>query len=164
MRNTKALEPLDVDDHVEKVSVVSSSVPTSGWSARGHIHAKVTRHASSPVTTDLSDSIDTDNTWPAQEVASVSHQPGSAVLGLYAPMSRSQLSKYMIPGAILAVLCGGVPISMTYVLGRAFSALGQYVPEPDASASLLDKMRNDALGLLGLAIAALVLRSLDTYA
>lgn len=175
MRNTKALEPLDVDDHVEKVSVVSSSVPTSGWSARGHIHAKVTRHASSPVTTDLSDSIDTDNTWPAQEVASVSHQPGSAwrihtpalrrsVLGLYAPMSRSQLSKYMIPGAILAVLCGGVPISMTYVLGRAFSALGQYVPEPDASSSLLDKMRNDALGLLGLAIAALVLRSLDTYA
>ncbi|WFD21017.1 ABC-type xenobiotic transporter [Malassezia caprae] len=80
---------------------------------------------------------------------------------LYRPLAPRDLL-LGIPGVLLALVCGGIPISMAFVVGRAFQALAHYTPGMPA-AELLSAVERDAVALLGLAAAALVLRGLDTY-
>lgn len=81
---------------------------------------------------------------------------------MYEPLERREL--WMAgPGAVLAVVCGGIPIAMTYVLGRAFGALSAYDATHGSRAALMHAMSVDAGALLGLGAAALLLRGLETY-
>jgi len=82
---------------------------------------------------------------------------------LYQPVSRRDLLLLGLPGALLALVCGAIPISMAFVVGRAFQALAHYAPGTTPSSELLSAVERDAVALLGLAAAALVLRGLDTY-
>ncbi|WFD28583.1 ABC-type xenobiotic transporter [Malassezia nana] len=82
---------------------------------------------------------------------------------LYRPLARKDLLLFALPGSLLALLCGGIPIGMAYVVGRAFQALAHYQPGPSSAADLLSAVERDVVALLGLAVAALLLRGLDTY-
>lgn len=155
MRCSTIPAPLDVDDCTEKVSIPSSGLSTPGGSVHGHKHAEVKRPASR---LSLSSEKESEAAWHM-------HVPKlrRSLCRLYAPLHWTELW-LVVPGIVLALACGAIPISMSYVLGRAFRALGQYDPSRvDTSATLLDTMRDDCLGLVGLAAAALLFRALDTY-
>lgn len=81
---------------------------------------------------------------------------------LYRPVSRQDLL-LVLPGTLLALLCGGIPISMAFVVGRAFQALARYQPGVTRASDLLFAVERDAYALLGLAAAAMLLRGLDCY-
>ena len=155
MRCSTIPAPLDVDDCTEKVSIPSSGLSTPGWHVPGPTHAEVKRSVS-PVS--LSSEKEAETAWRMQ-VPPLRR----SLRRLYAPLRWTELG-LMVPGIVLALACGAIPISMSYVLGRAFRALGEYdSSRVDASAVLLDTMRDDCVGLVGLAGAALLLRALDTY-
>lgn len=155
MRCSTVPAPLDVDDCTEKVSIPSSGLSTAGWSVQGHTHVEVKRTASR---LSLSPEKEPEAAWN-MHVPKLRRSLGR----LYAPLRWTELW-LMVPGIVLALACGAIPISMSYVLGRAFRALGEYdSSRVEASATLLDTMRDDCLGLVGLAAAALLLRALDTY-
>jgi len=82
---------------------------------------------------------------------------------LYRPVKRIDLLLFGLPGSLLALLCGGIPMSMALVVGRAFQALAHYQPGTTAASDLLSAVERDAVALVGLAAAALVLRGLETY-
>ena len=108
MRCSTIPAPLDVDDCTEKVSIPSSGLCTPGWQVPGPTQAEVKRSVS-PVS--LSSEKEAEASWRMQ-VPPLRR----SLRRLYAPLRWTELG-LMVPGIVLALACGAIPISMSYVLG-----------------------------------------------
>ncbi|WFD44264.1 ABC-type xenobiotic transporter [Malassezia psittaci] len=82
---------------------------------------------------------------------------------MYRGFSWIEILTLIVPGVLMSLVSGGVPVAMTHIIGRAFAAFAAYRPnEPSASDSLSANVRVDVYVLLGLAAATLLFRTLSS--
>lgn len=88
-----------------------------------------------------------------------------SLCGMYRWCSRRDCLLLLVPGLLLGVVSGGLPVGMTHIVGRAFAAFAAYNPSvPHAASALAANVRTDVYVLLGLAAGSLLVRSASAAA